>query len=152
MKFPIYLDYGATTPVDPRVVETMRPYFESHFGNAASRNHQFGWDSEQSVEQSRSTLASALGAEAKEIVFTSGATEASNLAIQGAFEFYHDKGNHIITAPTEHKATLDVCRYLEQRGVQVSYLNVDNEGNIDLKELEETITDQTILVSLDGGK
>ncbi len=148
MKLPIYLDYGATTPVDPKVVEAMRPYFESEFGNTASRNHQFGWTSEEAVEQSRATLADALGAEGKEIVFTSGATEANNLAIQGAFEFYHDKGNHIITAPTEHKAVLDVCRYLEQRGAQVTYLNVDNEGNIDLQELEKAITDQTVLVSL----
>lgn len=148
MKLPIYLDYQATTPMDPRVVEAMLPYFTENFGNAASRNHEFGWKAEQQVEACRDTIASIFGGTGKEIVFTSGATESNNMAILGIAEFYKDKGNHIITAPTEHKAVLDPCHYLESRGYEVTYLQVDQHGMIDLKQLEEAITEKTILVTL----
>lgn len=148
MKYPIYLDYQATTPTDPRVVEAMLPYFTETFGNAASRNHSFGWQAEETVTKARDQIASIIGATGKEIVFTSGATESDNLAIQGVAEFYKGKGNHIITVPTEHKAVLDTCYYLEQKGYEITYLDVDSCGMIDLQQLEDSITDQTILVSI----
>lgn len=148
MKLPIYLDYHATTPMDPRVLETMLPYFTETFGNAASRNHSFGWQAEEVVVKSREQIAATIGAMEKEIVFTSGATEADNLALQGVADFYKNKGNHIITSPIEHKAILDTCQYLSQKDYEITYLSVDRHGSIDLKELEDAITDKTILVSL----
>jgi cysteine desulfurase len=148
MKFPIYMDYHATTPVDPRVFEAMRPYFTDIFGNAASRNHSFGWQAEDAVEKARKQIASLIGATAKEIVFTSGATESNNLAIKGVFEMYGEKGNHIITAATEHKATLDTCKHLEKEGARVTYLAVQQNGLIDMDQLRNAITDKTILISI----
>lgn len=148
IKTPIYMDYHATTPVDPRVLEAMLPYFTTVFGNAASRNHQFGWDAEQSVERSREQLADLIGASAKEIIFTSGATESNNLAIKGVAEFYKDKGNHIITSTLEHKAVLDTCRGLERRGYEVTYLPVDTSGVVDPDAVKKAITDKTILISI----
>lgn len=145
---PIYLDYHATTPMDPRVVERMIPYFTEHFGNAASRNHQFGWEAEEAVERARKQVADLIGANAKEIVFTSGATESNNLAIKGVAEMYAEKGNHIITAATEHKAVLDTCKHLEKDGLRVTYLPVQQDGLVDLDMLREAITDKTILVSI----
>jgi cysteine desulfurase len=148
MKLPIYLDNHATTRVDPRVLDAMLPFFGDTYGNAASRNHSFGWIAEEAVEKARGQLANIIGAEDKEILFTSGSTEGINLALQGAAEFYKDKGNHIITSPTEHKAVLDTCHYLESKGFEVTYLPVDQTGSIDLTQLENAITDKTILVSL----
>jgi cysteine desulfurase len=148
MKFPIYMDYHATTPVDPRVFAAMSPYFTELFGNSASRNHSFGWQAEDAVEKSRKQIASLIGANAKEIVFTSGATESNNLAIKGVFEMYAEKGNHIITAATEHKATLDTCKRLEKEGARVTYLAVQANGLIDMDQLREAITDKTILITL----
>jgi cysteine desulfurase len=148
MKFPIYMDYHATTPVDPRVFEAMRPYFTEVFGNPASRNHSFGWQAEDAVEKARKQIASLIGATAKEIVFTSGATESNNLAIKGIAEMYAEKGNHIITAATEHKATLDTCKRLEKEGVRVTYLQVQTNGLVDLNQLRDAITDKTILISI----
>ena len=148
MKTPIYLDYHATTPVDPRVLEAMLPYFTEKFGNAASRNHAFGWVAEEAVEQAREQVGRVIGATGKEVIFTSGATESDNLAITGVAEFYKEKGNHIITSPIEHKAVLDTCHALEQRGFEVTYLPVDKHGDIDLDQLRDSITDKTILVSL----
>lgn len=148
MKFPIYMDYHATTPVDPRVFEAMRPYFTEIFGNPASRNHSFGWQAEDAVEKARKQIASLIGATAKEIVFTSGATESNNLAIKGIAEMYAEKGNHIITAATEHKATLDTCKRLEKEGVRVTYLQVQANGLVDLQQLRDAITDKTILISI----
>lgn len=144
----IYLDYNATTPVDPKVLEKMLPYFGNQFGNAASRNHPFGWEAEEAVNQARSTIADLLRIEGKELVFTSGATESLNLAIKGVFELYQSKGKHIITVKTEHNAVLDTCRYLEKLGAEVSYLEVDENGLINLEVLEQTITDRTILVAI----
>ncbi|MGK0290103.1 MAG: cysteine desulfurase [bacterium] len=144
----IYLDYSATTPVDPRVLEDMLPFFSQHFGNSASRNHSYGWTAEEAVENSRQSVADLIGATAKEIVFTSGATESNNIAILGAAEMYKKKGNHIITCVTEHKAVLDPAHYLENHGFDVTFLTIDSEGMIDLQELEDAITDQTILISL----
>jgi cysteine desulfurase len=148
MKLPIYMDYHATTPMDPRVFEAMKPYFMETFGNAASRNHSFGWQAEEAVEKSRKQIADLIGATPKEIVFTSGATESNNLALKGIAEMYAEKGNHIITAATEHKAVLDTCKRLEKHGIRVTYLPVQTNGLIDLEMLKEAITDKTILVSI----
>ncbi|HEY0609017.1 MAG TPA: IscS subfamily cysteine desulfurase, partial [Chitinophaga sp.] len=148
LKLPIYLDNNATTPCDPRVVETMLPYFTETFGNAASRNHPFGWAAEEAVDYAREQVAKLIGADTKEIIFTSGATEADNLAIKGVFEMYAVKGNHIITTEIEHKAVLDTCKHLEKQGASVTYLKVTNEGMIDLKELEAAITPKTIMVAI----
>lgn len=145
---PIYMDYAATCPVDERVVQAMLPYFTTHFGNAASRTHRFGWAAEEAVETARKQIAHPIGATAKEIVFTSGATEAINLAIKGAAEFLHEQGNHIITCVTEHKAVLDSCKYLERKGFEVTWLGVDDQGLIDLEELERSIRKETLLVSI----
>src|SRR6476660_3735479 len=135
MKLPIYLDNHATTPVDPRVLDAMLPYFKDQFGNAASRNHSFGWQAEDAVEKARKQVASLIGATGKEIVWTSGATESNNLAIKGVDEMYAEKGNHIITAATEHKATLDTCKRLEKEGVRVTYLPVQANGLVDMQQL-----------------
>lgn len=145
---PIYLDYQATTPTDPRVVEAMTPYFTQKFGNPHSRNHAYGWEAEEAVEDARQQVADIIGANPKEIIFTSGATESNNLAIKGVAEFYKTKGNHIITCVTEHKCVLDTCRHLEQDGFDVTYLPVQENGLIDLDELKAAITDKTILVSV----
>ena len=148
MKLPIYLDNHATTRVDPRVVSAMLPYFTEHFGNAASRNHEFGWEAEQAVDKARKQIADLIGATSKEIIFTSGATESNNLAIKGVAEMYAEKGNHIITEVTEHKAVLDTCKKLEKDGCRITYLPVMGDGLIDLEMLKEAFTDKTILVSI----
>ncbi len=148
MKLPIYMDNHATTPVDPRVFEAMRPYFVEVFGNAASRNHSFGWQAEEAVEKARKQVADLIGATAKEIVFTSGATESNNLALKGVAQMYAEKGNHIITAATEHKAVLDTCKRLEKDGARITYLAVQQNGLVDLDQLRDSITDKTILVSI----
>ena len=148
LTFPIYLDNNATTPLDPRVLDAMMPYLTNKFGNAASRNHAFGWHAEEAVDYAREQIASLINCSPKEIIFTSGATESDNLAIKGVFEMYASKGNHIITATTEHKAVLDTCKHIEKLGGQVTYLKVNEKGLIDLKELEEAITDKTILISI----
>ena len=148
IKLPIYMDNHATTPVDPRVLDKMLPFFVEKFGNAASRNHAFGWVAEAAVEQSRESIAKLIGATAKEIIFTSGATESDNLAIKGVAEMYKEKGNHIITAVTEHKAVLDACQRLEKYGHRVTYLPVQKDGLIDLDDLKGAIDDKTILVTI----
>ncbi len=148
MKLPVYLDNNATTPMDPRVLEAMLPYFTEKFGNAASRNHAFGWAAEEGVDYAREQVAQLIGASEKEIIFTSGATEGDNLGIKGVYEMYQDKGNHIITTVTEHKAVLDTCKHLEKQGAKVTYLPVKEDGLIDLKELEAAMTPQTILVCI----
>jgi len=148
MKLPIYMDNHATTPVDPRVFAAMKPYFLEVFGNAASRNHSFGWEAEEAVEKARKQIADLVGANPKEIVFTSGATESNNLAIKGVAEMYAEKGNHIITAATEHKAVLDTSKHLEKNGIRVTYLPVQTNGLIDLDLLKNAITDKTILISI----
>jgi cysteine desulfurase len=148
MQLPIYMDNHATTPVDPRVLEAMLPYFTLTFGNAASRNHSFGWAAEEAVERAREQIARLINADAKEIVFTSGATESDNLAIKGVAEMYKDKGDHIITSVIEHKAVLDTCKRLEKNGYRVTYLPVDDVGLVRLEDLQEAISDQTILISL----
>ncbi|MBV9399122.1 MAG: IscS subfamily cysteine desulfurase [Bryobacterales bacterium] len=148
MKLPIYMDNHATTPVDPRVLQAMMPYFTATFGNSASRNHSFGWEAEEAVEKARKQIASIIGATAKEIVFTSGATESNNLAIKGVAEMYAEKGNHIITAATEHKAVLDTCKRLEKDGLRVTYLPVQQNGLVDLDQLRNAITDKTILITI----
>ncbi len=148
VKLPIYMDNHATTPVDPRVVQEMLPYFTEKFGNAASRNHQFGWEAEEAVEQARERIAKLIGATPKEIIFTSGATESDNLAIKGVAEMYKEKGNHIITAVTEHKAVLDTCKRMEKNGFRVTYMPVQKDGLIDLDDLKRAIDDKTILVTI----
>ncbi|MFZ1527126.1 MAG: IscS subfamily cysteine desulfurase [Ferruginibacter sp.] len=148
LKLPIYLDNNATTQMDPRVFEAMTPFFMEHFGNAASRNHPFGWQAEEAVDYAREQVAKLVGADPKEIIFTSGATEADNLAIKGVYEMYASKGNHIITATTEHKAVLDTCKHIEKSGGEVTYLQVNAEGLIDLKELEAAIKPTTILIAI----
>ncbi|MFT3682420.1 MAG: IscS subfamily cysteine desulfurase [Ferruginibacter sp.] len=148
LKLPIYLDNNATTPMDPRVLEAMTPYFLEHFGNAASRNHPFGWEAEEAVDYAREQVAKLIGADPKEIIFTSGATEGDNLAIKGVYEMYASKGNHVITATTEHKAVLDTCKHIEKIGGEVTYLQVNAEGLIDLKELEAAIKPTTILIAI----
>jgi cysteine desulfurase len=148
VKLPIYMDNHATTPVDPRVLEEMLPYFTDKFGNAASRNHSFGWAGEEGVETARERVAKLIGATTKEIIFTSGATESDNLAIKGVAEMYREKGNHIITAVTEHKAVLDTCKRLEKYGYRVTYLPVQKDGLVDLDDLKHAIDDKTILVTI----
>ena len=148
MNLPIYLDNNATTPLDPRVLEAMLPYFNSKFGNAASRNHAFGWAAEEAVDYAREQVAQLIGANEKEIIFTSGATESDNLAIKGVFEMYKEKGDHIITCVSEHKAVLDACKHLEKLGAKVTYLPVQADGMIDLLQLESAMTEKTILVSI----
>jgi cysteine desulfurase len=148
INFPIYLDYNSTTPCEPRVVEAMLPYFTSAFGNAASRNHPLGWQAEEAVELAREQVARLVGAETKEIVFTSGATEAVNLALKGIFETYSGRGNHIVTCNIEHKAVLDTCQHIEKMGGDITYLKVKPSGTIDLKELEAAIKPTTILVAV----
>ncbi len=145
---PIYMDNHATTPLDPRVLEAMMPFFQEQFGNAASRNHAFGWVAEEAVETARKQIAALIGATPKEIIFTSGATESNNLALKGVFEMYAERGNHIITAATEHKAILDTCKRLEKHGARVTYLPLQADGLIDLDMLREAMTDKTILVSI----
>lgn len=148
LTLPIYLDNNATTPLDPRVLDAMLPYMTSMFGNAASRNHAFGWQAEEAVDYARDQIAALINCSPKEIIFTSGATESDNLAIKGVYEMYASKGNHVITATTEHKAVLDTCKHIEKIGGKVTYLKVDSEGLIDLNELENAITDKTILISI----
>jgi cysteine desulfurase len=146
MKKRIYLDNSATTPVDPRVLDAMIPYFTTHFGNAASRNHPFGWEAEEGVDYAREQIGKLIGAEDKEIIFTSGATESINLALKGAFEMYAKKGNHIITVKTEHKAVLDTCKHIEKMGGEVTYLDVKYDATVDLAELEAAIKPNTIMI------
>lgn len=148
LKLPIYLDHNSTTPMDPRVLEAMIPYFTENFGNAASRNHSFGWHAEEAVDYAREQIAQLIGADPKEIIFTSGATEGNNLGIKGVYEMYASKGNHIITCTTEHKAVLDTCKHLEKLGAEVTYLEVQPDGLIDLKELEAAMRPTTILVAI----
>jgi cysteine desulfurase len=148
LKLPIYLDHNATTPMDPRVLEAMLPYFVENFGNAASRNHSFGWQAEEAVDYAREQIAQLIGADPKEIIITSGATEGDNLGIKGVFEMYATKGNHIITCTTEHKAVLDTCKHLEKLGAEVTYLEVQPDGLIDLKQLEAAMRPTTILVAI----
>ena len=148
LKLPIYLDNNSTTPLDPRVLEAMMPYLTDVFGNAASRNHPFGWAAEEGVDYAREQIGKLINCDAKEIIFTSGATESDNLGIKGVFEMYSQKGNHIITATTEHKAILDTCKHLEKLGGRVTYLPVDEKGLISLAELEAAMTPETILVSI----
>ena len=148
MKLPIYMDYHATTPVDARVLDAMLPYFREEFGNAASRSHVFGWHAEEAVEKAREEVAKLIGAVGKEIVWTSGATESDNLAIKGAAEFYKDRGNHIVTSVTEHKAVLDTCKRLEKQGFAVTYLPVDSDGRVNPAAVAAALTEKTILVSI----
>src|SRR5499433_3573934 len=148
VKLPIYMDNHATTPLDPRVLDAMMPYMTTVFGNAASRNHSFGWEAEKAVEQAREQIAKLIGATAKEIIFTSGATESNNLAIKGIAEMYRERGNHIITQVTEHKAVLDTCKRMEKAGSRVTYLPVKADGLIDLEDLKRAIDDKTILVTI----
>src|SRR5271163_1648371 len=149
LKKPVYMDNHATTRVDSRVLDAMLPYFTEKFGNAASRNHSFGWEAEEAVDRSRNQIAALIGAKSKEIIFTSGATESDNLAIKGVVEFYKDKGNHIITCVTEHKAVLDSCRALERAGkATVTYLPVDKYGMVDPDAVRRAITDKTVLITI----
>ncbi|MDZ7935794.1 MAG: IscS subfamily cysteine desulfurase [Emticicia sp.] len=148
MKYPIYMDYNATTPLDKRVLEVMMPYLTEHFGNSASRSHAYGWKAAEGIDTARQQIADLLGCNSKEIIFTSGATEAVNLAIKGVFEAFRHKGSHIITVKTEHKAVLDTCQHLEKLGADVTYLDVDAKGNISLENLEKAIKKETILISV----
>ena len=148
MKLPIYMDNHSTTPCDPRVVDAMLPYFTEKFGNAASRNHTFGWEAEEGVDQARKQIAKLIHADSKEIVFTSGATESDNLALKGVVEMYREKGNHIITSATEHRAVIDPAKSLEKKGVVVTYLPVDKMGRVNPEDVRNAITDQTILISI----
>ena len=148
MNLPIYLDNNSTTPMDPRVLEAMLPFFNENFGNAASRNHSFGWNAEKAVDDAREQVASLIGSTSKEIIFTSGATEANNLAIKGVHEMYGSQGNHMITVTTEHKAVLDACKKAEKSGAEVTYLSPNEDGLINLDELESAITDKTILITI----
>src|SRR5690606_35212979 len=148
VKTPIYMDYQATTPLDPRVLEAMLPYFTAHFGNAASRSHVFGWQAEEASEKAREQVASLIGGSGREIIWTSGATESINLAIKGIANFYADRGKHIVTCKTEHPATLDTCKRLERSGWEVTYLDVDRTGRLDPEAVREAITDKTVLVSI----
>jgi len=148
IKFPVYLDNHATTPLDPRVLEAMLPFFTSRFGNAASNSHSFGWEAAAAVEKARRQIAASIGASPQEIVFTSGATESDNLALKGVAEACSDKGDHIITAVTEHKAVLDSCKHLKKIGCRVTYLPVGSDGLIDLDQLKDAFTERTILVSI----
>ena len=148
MNFPIYLDNNATTPMDPRVLDAMLPYFNEKFGNAASRNHSFGWNAEEAVDYAREQVGRLIGCTSKEIIFTSGATEANNLAIKGVYEMYGSQGNHMITVTTEHKATLDACKKVEKMGGEVTYLSPNEDGLINLSDLEAAITDKTILITI----
>ena len=145
---PVYLDYSATTPIDPRVVDAMMPYLTESFGNPASRSHSFGWSAEKAVESSRKFVSELIGCDSKELVWTSGATESINLALKGAASFYKDKGKHVVTIKTEHKATLDACRELEREGFEVSYLDVMENGLIDIEALKSSLREDTILVSV----
>ncbi|HYH66396.1 MAG TPA: cysteine desulfurase family protein, partial [Urbifossiella sp.] len=145
---PIYMDNNSTTRCDPRVVEAMLPYFTEKFGNAASRSHAYGWEAESAVEESRDQIAAIIGASPKEVIFTSGATEANNLAIKGVAAMYKKKGNHVVTQATEHKAVLDTCKRLERDGFRVTYLPVDKFGQVHAEQVREALTDQTILVSV----
>lgn len=145
---PIYLDYQATTPMDPRVLEAMMPYFTYKFGNAHSRSHAYGWEAEEGVEKARAQIAKLIGADEKEVIYTSGATESNNLAIKGVADFYKDRRNHIVTTVTEHKCVLDTCRHLEQEGFTVTYLPVQQNGLIDLDVLRAAVTDKTVVVSI----
>jgi cysteine desulfurase len=148
MQLPVYLDNNATTPMDPRVLEAMIPYFTSKFGNAASRNHQFGWEGEEAVDYAREQIAKLIGSTDKEIIFTSGATESNNLAIKGVYEMYAQKGNHFITVTTEHKAILDTCKHIEKMGASVTYITPSSDGLITVEQIEAAITDQTVLISV----
>src|SRR6201989_259653 len=148
VRLPIYMDNHATSPLDPRVLEAMMPYFTTRFGNAASRNHSFGWEAEQAVETAREQIAKLIGATAKEIIFTSGATESNNLALKGIAEMYRERGNHIITQVTEHKAVLDTGKKLEKQGFRVTYLPVGTDGLVDIEDLKRAVDDKTILVSI----
>lgn len=148
LKLPVYLDYNSTTPCDPEVVKAMLPFFTEYFGNAASRSHAYGWQAQEAVELAREQIASLIGSENKEIIFTSGATEAANLAIKGVFENYASKGNHIITTNIEHKAVLDTCRHLEKKGAEITYLPVDPEGLINVRQMEDAIKPDTILIAV----
>src|SRR5262245_43588755 len=147
VKLPIYMDNHATTPVDPRVVEAMLPYFGEKFGNAASRNHSFGWVAEEAVENARAQIASLIGATPKEIIFTSGATESDNLMIKGVAQAYREKGTHIITSVIEHKAVLDTCKRLEQQGFEVTYVPVQADGRVNPEAVRKAITPKTILIT-----
>lgn len=148
LKLPIYLDNNATTPMDPRVLEAMLPYFNENFGNAASRNHPFGWKAEEAVDYAREQIAQLINADSKEIIFTSGATESNNLALKGVFEMYAAKGNHIITIETEHKAILDTCKHLEKSGAEITYLKTNDKGLITVQQIEDAIRPTTILVTV----
>lgn len=148
VKLPIYMDNHATTPLDPRALDAMMPYLTDRFGNAASRNHKFGWEAEEAVEEARKQIATLIGADPREIVITSGATESDNLAVKGVAWMYREKGDHIITCVTEHKAILDACKHLEKDGFRITFLPVDNKGFVDLDDLRRAITDKTILISI----